>query len=61
MFSVTHDIEEAVALSDTIIVIKGLQPTDPAIGFGLIFPGRVGGRAQPLSLGKSGCLAALTE
>lgn len=60
MFFVTHDIEEAVALSDTIIVIKG-RPGQISHRFRIDLP-RPRSRHNPAFIAwKERVLAALTE
>lgn len=60
MFFVTHDIEEAVALSDTIIVIKG-RPGQISHRFRMDLP-RPRSRHSPAFIAwKERVLAALTE
>ncbi|MBV9733591.1 MAG: hypothetical protein JO275_12500 [Verrucomicrobia bacterium] len=54
MFFVTHDIEEAVALSDTIVVING-RPEQSTSDFGLICLGLVPVRIVRYWFGKNGC------
>jgi len=60
MFFVTHDIEEAVVLSDTIIVIKG-RPGQISYRFRIDLP-RPRSRHNPAFIAwKERVLAALTE
>jgi sulfonate transport system ATP-binding protein len=60
MFFVTHDIEEAVALSDTIVVIKG-SPGQISHQFRIDLPRPRSRHNQALIVWKERVLEALTE
>jgi sulfonate transport system ATP-binding protein len=60
MFFVTHDIEEAVALSDTIVVIKG-SPGQISHQFRIDLPRPRSRHNQAFIVWKERVLEALTE